>query len=157
MPTLLDILEPEAILLDVRATTAEEVIRLLAARLQTLGYVKATYADAVVSREKNLPTGLPLERDENVAVPHTDPEHVIKAGVAMATLSTPVVFANMEEPEELLPVGTVFLLAINDKDKQIETLQQIIEAIQSPTTLDGLKRAKTLYDVRVLLGSPKES
>ncbi|MBO9100617.1 MULTISPECIES: PTS sugar transporter subunit IIA [unclassified Rhizobium] len=157
MPTLLDILEPEAILLDVRATTAEEVIRLLAARLETLGYVKTTYADAVVSREKNLPTGLPLERDENVAVPHTDPEHVIKAGVAMATLSTPVVFANMEEPEELLPVGTVFLLAINDKDKQIETLQQIIEAIQSPTTLDGLKRAKTLHDVRVLLGSPKES
>lgn len=62
MPTLLDILEPEAILLDVRATTAEEVIRLLAARLETLGYVKTTYADAVVSREKNLPTGLPLGR-----------------------------------------------------------------------------------------------
>jgi PTS system galactitol-specific IIA component len=85
-------------------------------------------------------------------VPHTDPEHVLKAAIAMATLRNPVDFANMEDPDETVPVGTVFLLAIDDKDKQIETLQSIMSAIQSPEILDGLKLAQTSDDLKKLLG-----
>ena len=150
--SLFNSLTPDAILLGVEAKTNEEVIRLLADRLHTLGYVKDSYADAVVKREQSMPTGLPLEREDNVAVPHTDPEHVLKAAIAMATLKTPVDFANMEDPDETVAVGTVFLLAINDKDKQIETLQSIMGAIQSPEILDGLKLAQTTDDLKALLG-----
>lgn len=154
---LMDILDPQAVLLGVTASTSEEVIRLLADRLETLGYVKETFAAAVVKREQSMPTGLPLEREENVAVPHTDPEHVIKAGLALATLSKPVTFANMEDPDEMLAIGTVFLLAINDKDRQIDTLQKIMATIQSPEALDGLKQARSLADIEVLFGSSKDS
>lgn len=150
--SLFNSLTADAILLGVEAKTNEEVIRLLASRLHQLGYVKDSYADAVVKREQSMPTGLPLERTDNVAVPHTDPEHVLKAAIAMATLKTPVDFANMEDPDETVGVGTVFLLAINDKDKQIETLQSIMGAIQSPETLDGLKLAQTTDDLKKLLG-----
>lgn len=150
--SLFNSLTADAILLGVEAKTNEEVIRLLASRLHQLGYVKDSYADAVVKREQSMPTGLPLERTDNVAVPHTDPEHVLKAAIAMATLKTPVDFANMEDPEETVGVGTVFLLAINDKDKQIETLQSIMGAIQSPEILDGLKLAQTTDDLKKLLG-----
>jgi len=150
--SLFNSLTADAILLGVEAKTNEEVIRLLASRLHQLGYVKDSYADAVVKREQSMPTGLPLERTGNVAVPHTDPEHVLKAAIAMATLKTPVDFANMEDPEETVGVGTVFLLAINDKDKQIETLQSIMGAIQSPEILDGLKLAQTTDDLKKLLG-----
>ncbi|WP_376709274.1 PTS sugar transporter subunit IIA [Pseudochrobactrum lubricantis] len=150
--SLFNSLTADAILLGVEAKTNEEVIRLLASRLHQLGYVKDSYADAVVKREQSMPTGLPLERTDNVAVPHTDPEHVLKAAIAMATLKTPVDFANMEDPDETVGVGTVFLLAINDKDKQIETLQSIMGAIQSPEILDGLKLAQTTDDLKKLLG-----
>ena len=150
--SLFNSLTADAILLGVEAKTNEEVIRLLASRLHQLGYVKDSYADAVVKREQSMPTGLPLERSDNVAVPHTDPEHVLKAAIAMATLKTPVDFANMEDPDETVGVGTVFLLAINDKDKQIETLQSIMGAIQSPEILDGLKLAQTTADLKKLLG-----
>ncbi|MBX8782557.1 PTS sugar transporter subunit IIA [Ochrobactrum sp. GRS2] len=150
--SLFNSLTADAILLGVEAKTNEEVIRLLASRLHQLGYVKDSYADAVVQREQSMPTGLPLERADNVAVPHTDPEHVLKAAIAMATLKTPVDFANMEDPDETVGVGTVFLLAINDKDKQIETLQSIMGAIQSPEILDGLKLAQTTDDLKKLLG-----
>lgn len=150
--SLFNSLTAGAILLGVEAKTNEEVIRLLASRLHQLGYVKDSYADAVMKREQSMPTGLPLERADNVAVPHTDPEHVLKAAIAMATLKTPVDFANMEDPDETVGVGTVFLLAINDKDKQIETLQSIMGAIQSPEILDGLKLAQTTDDLKKLLG-----
>jgi len=148
---LLDYLDPQAIELQSEAKTNEEIIRILAGKLEKLGYVKPSYADAVVARELSMPTGLPLERVDNVAVPHTDPEHVIKAGVAFATLKSTVNFANMEDPEETVPVGYVFLLAINDKDKQIETLQQVMTTIQDADALDRLKAARTLEDVRSAL------
>lgn len=150
--TLASTINPDAIALGVTASTGEEVIRLLAARLEKLGYVKPSYADAVVAREAKLPTGLPIGRDANVAVPHTDPQHVIKPGVAVATLSSPVAFANMEDPDENVPVGLVFMLAINDKDRQIEMLQQIMEIIQSPQKIDALTKASKAGDVFDILG-----
>lgn len=150
--TLASTINPDAIALGVTASTGEEVIRLLAARLEKLGYVRSSYADAVVAREAKLPTGLPIGRDANVAVPHTDPQHVIKPGVAVATLSSPVAFANMEDPDENVPVGLVFMLAINDKDRQIEMLQQIMEIIQSPQKIDALTQASKAGDVFDILG-----
>jgi PTS system galactitol-specific IIA component len=52
----------------------------------------------------------------------------------------------------MLPVGFVFLLAINDKDKQIEALQAVMATIQNPQALDDLRSARTLEDVRAVLG-----
>jgi PTS system galactitol-specific IIA component len=149
---LVNFLDPQAIALGVEARQSEDVIRLLAGKLETLGYVKPSYADAVVRREAAMPTGLPLGQTINVAIPHTDPEHVIKPGVALGVLSAPVDFANMEEPDEAVPVGVVFLLAINDKDKQIDMLQEIMEAIQNPAALESLAKASTAEEVRSLLG-----
>ena len=148
---LMNFLDPQAIALGVEAQDNEAVIRLLAGKLEALGYVKPSYADAVVKREATMPTGLPLGQAVNVAIPHTDPEHVIRPGVALGVLAVPVDFANMEEPDEAVPVGVVFLLAINDKDKQIDMLQEIMEAIQDPATLGGLARARTFDEVRSLL------
>lgn len=151
--SLIDHIAPDAMALGIEAESPEQVIRLLAGKLEALGYVKPSYADAVVKREQTMPTGLPLGQAINVAIPHTDPEHVIRPGVALGVLATPVAFANMEEPDERVPVGVVFLLAIDDKDKQIDMLQEIMETIQDPATLGGLARARTSGEVRALLAA----
>ena len=148
---LMNYLDPGAIVLGVKAATDQDVIRILAGRLATLGYVKPSFADAVVAREVMLPTGLPLGGDNNVAVPHTDPEHVLKPGLALATLVEPVSFSNMEDPDEKLQVSVVFLMALNDKDKQIEMLQEIAGTIQSPEIISALIQSKSVEDVSRLL------
>ena len=99
-----------------------------------------------------MPTGLPLGYALNVAIPHTDPEHVLKPGIALAVLEQPVNFANMEDPDEAVPVGFVFLLAINDKDKQIDMLQEIMDTIQSEAALASLRNAKTTEDIAAVIG-----
>lgn len=149
---LLNTLDPGAIVLGVKASSDQEVIRILAARLEALGYVKPSYADAVIARELALPTGLPLGGTNNVAVPHTDPHHVIRPGLALATLAEPVLFSNMEDPDEKISVRAVFLMALNDKDKQVEMLQEIAGAIQSPDIMAALIAAKSVKDVLGLLG-----
>jgi PTS system galactitol-specific IIA component len=149
---LMNFLDPQAIVLGVEVQDSEAVIRLLAGKLETLGYVKNSYADAVVKREATMPTGLPLGYALNVAIPHTDPEHVFKPGIALAVLQKPVDFANMEDPDEAVPVGFVFLLAINEKDKQIDMLQEIMDTIQSEAALASLGSARTIEDVASVLG-----
>uniref|UniRef100_UPI002ADDD5B7 PTS sugar transporter subunit IIA n=1 Tax=Thermanaerothrix sp. TaxID=2972675 RepID=UPI002ADDD5B7 len=57
---LLDLLVPEAVALNLKAASAEEVIRLLAAALLRGGYVRETFAQAALEREARLPTGLQL-------------------------------------------------------------------------------------------------
>ncbi len=148
---LMNYLDPGAIVLGLKAATDHDVIRILADRLQALGYVKPSFADAVIAREVMLPTGLPLGGDNNVAVPHTDPEHVLRPGLALATLVEPVSFSNMEDPDEKLQVSVVFLMALNDKDKQIEMLQEIAGTIQSPEIISALIQSKSVEDVSRLL------
>ena len=149
---LMNFLDPGAIVLGLKAATDQEVIRILAGRLEILGYVKPSFADAVLAREAMLPTGLPLGGDNNVAVPHTDPEHVLRPGLALATLVEPVSFSNMEDLDEKLKVRVVFLMALNDKDRQIEMLQEIAGTIQSPEIISALIQSKSVEDVSRLLG-----
>jgi len=144
-------LEPEAILLGLEAESDAEVIRRLGACLEALGRVKASFVPAVLAREATMPTGLPLGGEANVAVPHTDPEHVIGAALALATLARPVSFANMEDPAERLAVRVVFLMALDDKSKQIDMLQKIAETIQRPAAIAALGEARTVAEAIAVL------
>ncbi|MCW5236916.1 PTS sugar transporter subunit IIA [Verminephrobacter eiseniae] len=150
--SLMAVLEPEAIVLQSKAKTSEEIVLILARKLERLGYVRPSFANAVVERERSFPTGLTMEGGGNVALPHTDPCHVLKAGVALATLKESVAFANMEDPGEHVGVDVVFLLAINDKDRQIEALQTIIATIQDAPAMRALKCARTLAEIKSVFG-----
>lgn len=135
------LIDPQAVCLWVEAETPDQVITQLAGILERTGYVAPSYGAAVLAREAVLPTGLPLSDDfavavaVAVAVPHTDPHHVLKPGIAIATLVNPVPFRSMEDPDEILPVRIVFALALNDKNAQIEMLQSVALLFQTPELL----------------------
>lgn len=151
MSRLTTYLEPGAILLGLEADSDAEVIRRLGARLEALGRVRPSFVPAVLAREAAMPTGLPLGGTANVAVPHTDPEHVLAPSLALATLARPVAFANMEDPNERLPVSVVFLMALDDKSKQIDMLQSIAETIQAPAAIAALGRARSVAEAVAVL------
>src|SRR5512142_199627 len=130
--TLSDFLVPEAVILGMDAATASEVIHNLGGKLLSAGYVRETFIEAVLEREKTIPTGLPLSGKHNAAIPHTDIEHVIKPGLGMATLVKPVVFNNMISPEEKVEVRLVFVLALEQPKSQIEMLQEVAQVLQRP-------------------------
>jgi PTS system galactitol-specific IIA component len=136
------ILSPQAICLGVSASSSDEVIALLGERLVALGKVKPDYPAALIARESTMPTGLPLGAI-NVAVPHSDPVHVLSPAIALATLKEPVSFASMDDPDEKLDVRIVIALALNDKNAQIEMLQAVAGFIQSPGSLEALAAAAT--------------
>ena len=64
-------LKNELILLDVEAENQFNLLEKVADNLHQLGYVKDTYKNAVIEREKVFATGLPTLMG-GVAIAHTD-------------------------------------------------------------------------------------
>ena len=100
-----------------QAEDKEEVIRLLAGKMDKLGYVEMGFEEAVLTREKKYPTGLPTKIP--VALCHVEAEYVNRTALAIATLKKPVEFHNMGDPKMVLPVEIVFLLTIVDPKEQV--------------------------------------
>jgi galactitol PTS system EIIA component len=134
--TLSDFLVPEAVDLGLDAEDAGDVIRRIGGKLLSAGYVRDTFIEAVLEREKTIPTGLPLSGKYNAAIPHTDVEHVIRPGIGMATLLRPVVFKNMVSPDETVEVQLVFVLALEQPKSQIEMLQEVAQVLMKARHLE---------------------
>ena len=139
--------DPRALCLRISARTAEEVITQLAAKLEEIGTVKPSYRSAVISREAEIPTGLPLAEDLAVAVPHTDREHVLRPGFGLATLVEPVPFRSMDNPDAELPVRVVFALAVTDKNEQIDMLQAVAALLQDAPNVRRIADATSVSEI----------
>lgn len=145
------LLDPAAIQLNLDAETSTEVITCLGNKLFEAGYVRDSFVQAALTRESKLPTGLPLGGEINAAIPHTDCEHVIKGGLAMATLTKPVIFQNMISPEESVPVRIVFVLALESPHAQVEMLKEVANVLQNNELIEKLLQAKTNEDIQSVL------
>ena len=150
---LLELLDSNTVALNYPAKDAEDVIRHLSGLLAARHYVQETFADAALRREADLPTGLKLAGDIHAAIPHTDVEHVIKPGVALATLPQPVIFHHMIDPEEEVPVRLVFLLALEQPKSQVAMLQEIATILQSPSLVTQIVDAANIDEIKETLAS----
>ena len=150
---ILDFLVPGSVALHYAASDSEDVISHLGRLLFDAGYVRDSFVDAALDRESRLPTGLPLSGGVNAAIPHTEVEHVLKPGLAMATLSAPVTFQNMVSPEEAVPCQVVFVMALDQPKAQIEMLQEIAGILQNPTIINSLMKANDFEEVRETLSN----
>jgi len=128
----------------------EEVISFLSAQLQEKGFVKESFLDAVIEREKEHPTGLYLGKI-NVAIPHTDVQHVLKPGMAVATLKEPVIFRKMDEPKDSIPVSMVFLLAILDPQEYVNFLAKLARSFSSNSFISSLLSSENSVMLKNLL------
>lgn len=145
--SLSELLEPKAIVLQMEAADASDVITRLGGLLNGLGYVRDDFVEATLAREANTPTGLPLGGDFNAALPHVDLEYVKQPAVALATLKEPVVFHNMVVADEEVQVSLVMMLALAEAKSQIEMLQEVATILQRPDVVSRLVAAGTVEDV----------
>lgn len=140
--SLIDLLRPEHVLTDLRASKPKEVIRKLTRPLVQSGHVAPAFAEDVWKREQTFPTGLPTQ-PLAVAIPHADPDHVNQSAVGIGVLRSPVCFKQMgTDGSVVLEVRLVFLLAIKEREKQVELIQQLVTVIQNQDLLEGLVAAR---------------
>lgn len=124
----------------------EEVINELGTMLLKKGYVKDTYINAVIERERILPTGLDLG-ELGVAIPHTDSQHVNQANIAVGLLKNPIEFSRMVDPTKKIKVQLVFLLAIKNPEKQVELLGKLMAIFQDIELLKSIQKSTSKEEI----------
>ena len=140
--TLIDLLKIEHILVSVEAEDAQDVIHTLTAALVASGHVKPEFGEDVWKREQTFPTGLPTQ-PLAVAIPHADPDNVNQSAVCIGVMESPVRFAQMgTDGSILLDARLIFLLAIKEREKQVEMIQQLVTLIQTGSLIKGLAGVK---------------
>lgn len=134
--------DPKVILLNVQAKDADDALVILAKKLESEGYVKETFVQAILDREAEFSTGLP-GYGRGVAIPHADPHHVNHSVLAVATLKNPVQFRMMGNHDELIEVEVMFMLALKESHSHMSVLQSLMDVIQNESLLTQIKEAAT--------------
>lgn len=147
----------ENLIYPLKAETKESAITQLADLLYKNGCVRDTFNEAILARESEFPTGLPIP-EMGVAIPHTDCKHVIKPAIAVGKLETPIVFCSMGgESDEFVSVGLILMLAIPNKDEVMDMLQNLMGIIRDREFIINLRESTNRNDVISILDSKLNS
>lgn len=139
------ILNEELIIMNLDAKKKEDVLIKAFNILLNHGYVKESFIDAIIKREEDFPTGIQTS-SIGVAIPHTDVQHVNKAGIAIVTLNKPVVFQEMGTDSDI-EVSIIFMLAIKEPELQLAMLQNLVDIFQDESALNRICNAKDKLEI----------
>lgn len=131
-------IDERLVFLSAEFENAEEAIKMMASEMRSEGYVRDSYCDAVLEREKKFPTGVP-EEGLGSAVPHATSEHVIKPSMAIAVLKRPVRFNLMGSPDESADVDLIFMLAAGTPRDHMVALGKVISILMSSEKTDRIR------------------
>ena len=145
---------PELVFFDFEAADREEFFAKLGDELKSRGYVKDTWYEAITTREKNYPTGLACEAVQ-VAIPHTDPEHLEKPYIAVIRPKSPVDFEPMggigDTVHAELIINLGLLAHANDQVAVLQALMMVfmddaaVADVLAQTTPEGMVETMVKY------------
>lgn len=149
-------LKPTLICRNVDAVSSDDVMELVGGRLVAEGYAKQSYVKALQTRERSFSTGIGIG-SIGVAIPHTDPQHVRRPGIAIGTLRRPVDFLQMGTVDVVVPVRIVFVMAVQNPNEHIGSLQRVIALIQDESLLKRLLLADDKEEMIRLIREKEET
>jgi len=146
-PNFNKLFDEKMIQIGAQAVNTEEAIKLPGAMMAKEGFVEEAYWEDVYKREQTFPTGLPTQ-PVAIAIPHADPDKVIKSGIAIAMFSQPVRFRVMGSNEaDELDVPVVFMSALKDFKQQTAVIRDLLTLIQSNTIITNIYQSRSPGDV----------
>ena len=124
---------------DINCNT-EEMLRLISNELYSKGYVKDSFMESVLERERTNPTGLQVEDLINIAIPHTNIEHVNCPTIVVIKKSdqSTFTFRRLDEPTEEIPVSVVFFLVVKEPSGYVDFLADLTGLFQETAFIDML-------------------
>lgn len=135
---LRDLIYPELIFSNIKAADRNEALKRLTDTLMEKGFVKEGYYEMLMAREAAYPTGLRTEPFA-VAVPHADPDCVLKPCIAIARLEQSVEFEEMGNETQTVPVKYIFNLVLQKMEQQLELLQTVIGVFSNRDLMERLE------------------
>ena len=127
----------------------KEVIKYLGKTFLNKEYIKEEYINDVLTREESFPTGLKLQ-NMGIAIPHANPDNVLKNGISILKLKNPVRFSNMETGDDVY-VSMAFMLALKDPNDHLKMLQSLFVMFQQEDVMDELINAPSKDKIKSIV------
>ena len=143
--------KPELVFFDMDCKDRDDFFNQLHDKLDAMDYIQDTWYEGITTREKNYPTGLRCEAAE-IAIPHTDPQHLKKPYIAVIKPKNPVCFEHMAGVDSDVDAQLIINLGVERDGGQVAVLQNLMNIfmdndavadIMAQTTADGLIEAIT--------------
>jgi galactitol PTS system EIIA component len=149
------VLDEALIQLNVEVSTSTEAIEFMAKILYENGYVKEGYAEQVVEREKQFPTGL-IGKGIGIAIPHTTADYALKPAVCVLIPRNPVTFNMMGAEGESVPAELIMPLVIKEKDMQLNMLKKMMVLLQDVEKLENIYSCRNKKEILSMLAFLEE-
>lgn len=138
-----DILSPESMIMDLKATTKDEAINEMADLEVATGIVnnKEKFVESIWAREKESTTGI----GGGIAMPHARNEYINKARVLFAKSEKGVDFDSLDQQ----PVHLFFMITApaGADNTHLQALAKLSSLLINPNLVEKLKAAKTAEEV----------
>ena len=138
-----DILSPESMIMDLKATTKDEAINEMADLEVARGIVnnKEKFVESIWAREKESTTGI----GGGIAMPHARNEYINKARVLFAKSEKGVDFDSLDQQ----PVHLFFMITApaGADNTHLQALAKLSSLLINPDLVEKLKAAKTADEV----------
>jgi PTS system galactitol-specific IIA component len=145
-----DLVKPEFVLASISASSREEALIRMAEFLVEKGNCRPSFIEAIVERERNHPSGLPMPGPK-IAIPHTDAEHVLQSVILFVRLPEPVEFLSMGSPEDKLQVRMISMFALKEKKRIGDMLETLINVYQREEVLNAILEAENADGIYKIL------
>ncbi|GGE28472.1 PTS sugar transporter subunit IIA [Marinithermofilum abyssi] len=132
---------------DVVYADREDLLEKLSRSLWEKGFVKETFREAVLERERKYPTGLRI-LPYHVAIPHTDLKHIKTPFIAMVRPKQSIQFIEMATHDQVVDARLVFVLGLKQSADQVELLQSLVDLFVKQQVMDRLLKE---HDVEVIM------
>lgn len=127
----------------------KEVIKYLGETFLKKEYIKEEYITDVLTREESFPTGLEL-KNMGIAIPHANPDNVLRNGISILKLKNPVRFSNMETGEDVY-VSMAFMLALKDPNDHLKMLQSLFIMFQKEEVMSELINVSSKDEIKSIV------
>lgn len=139
---------PDLVFFDFEADNYMNLFEKLSVIMLKKGYVKESWLEAIIAREREFPTGLMFD-SIGVAIPHVDPQHILKPYIAIIKPKTTISFEPMANMvDHAIDTNLVVNLGLlKHAEDQVEVLQSMmamfmsdvaVKDVQSQTTPEGM-------------------
>lgn len=135
---------------------AETALRAVADKLLSIGAVLPSYYDALMQREREFPTGLPMG-ELNIAMPHTVPQHILEMGVSIATLAEPAEFRCMGDADSTVQVRLLVCPLLDKMDDNVRLLPSLIHFFIKQDNIRALLDAESPAEIMEILRKRAEA
>lgn len=150
MEVFSELFSDELLFLDFPCDNKDDLFHKISQKLAEKNLVKESFLQAITDREEEFPTGL-RSQPYQVAIPHTDPEHIKSPFIAFVRPAQAINFGEMGTDDEEVEVNFIFMLGLNRGQDQIILLQWLIDMFMKEDVMDLLREEKNPASILEIL------